>query len=116
MQNRSRCARTWACSSSGSLNPAQPRKGSAMVAEASANSSTSSSPNIPDALPVLPLRGGMVIFPLAVVPLLVGQQRSIQLIDDIMRQDRLLVLVGQKTELDQPGPEDLYNVGTAAIV
>jgi ATP-dependent Lon protease len=72
--------------------------------------------SIPDALPVLPLRGGIVVLPLAVMPLLVGQPRSVQLIDDVMRQERLLVLVAQKTEHDQPGPDDLYRVGTAAIV
>jgi ATP-dependent Lon protease len=59
----------------------------------------------------------MVVLPLAVVPLLVGQPRSVQLIDDIMRKDRLVVLVAQRTEqTDQPTPDDLYRVGTAAIV
>src|SRR5260370_29949130 len=72
--------------------------------------------SLPDALPVLPLRGGIVVFPLAVIPLLVGQPRSIQLIDDVMRQERLLVLVAQKSDGDQPTPDDLYRIGTAAIV
>lgn len=49
--------------------------------------------SIPDALPVLPLRGGMVVLPLAVTPLLIGQPRSVQLVDDVMRRERLLVLV-----------------------
>src|SRR3984893_15253776 len=73
---------------------------------------------IPDALPVLPLRGGMVVLPLAAMPLIVGQPRSVQLIDDIMRQDRLLVLVAQRTEHvdNEPTPDDLHRVGTAAIV
>src|SRR6266850_1660272 len=86
-----------------------------MVAEAP--SSPSHELTIPDALPVLPLQGGMVVLPLAVVPLLVGQPRSVQLIDDLMRKDRLVVLVAQRTEqTDQPTPDDLYRVGTAAIV
>lgn len=72
--------------------------------------------SIPDALPVLPLRGGMVVLPLAVTPLLIGQPRSVQLVDDVMRRERLLVLVAQRTDKDQPGPDDLYRVGTAAIV
>jgi ATP-dependent Lon protease len=72
--------------------------------------------SLPDALPVLPLRGGTVIFPLSVVPLLVGQPRSIQLIDDVMRRERLVVLVAQKSDQDQPQPDDLYKIGTAAIV
>jgi len=71
---------------------------------------------IPDALPVLPLRGGVVVFPLSVIPLVIGQPRSIQLVDDIMRRERLLVLVGQRTDKEQPDPDDLYRVGTAAIV
>jgi ATP-dependent Lon protease len=82
-----------------------------MVAE-----SPSSAPSIPDALPVLPLRGGIVVFPLSVMPLLVGQARSVQLIDDIMRKDRLLVLVAQRNDKDQPEPEDLVQIGTASIV
>src|SRR3984893_7765984 len=83
-----------------------------MVAEAP--SSPSHELTIPDALPVLPLRGGMVVLPLAVMPLLVGHPRSVQLIDDIMRKDRLVVLVAQRTEqTDQPSPDDLYRVGTA---
>jgi len=84
-----------------------------MVVEAPGSPSNAQS--IPDALPVLPLRGGMVVLPLAVMPLMVGQPRSVQLINDIMRQERLLVLVAQRTDHDQPGPDDLYKVGTAAI-
>ena len=45
--------------------------------------------NIPQELPILPLRG-MTVFPLAVVPLQVGQPRSLRLIDDVMREGRLL--------------------------
>jgi ATP-dependent Lon protease len=75
-----------------------------------------SSLTIPDALPVLPLRGGVVVFPPSVVPLLVGQPRSIQLVDDIMRRERLLVLVSQRNDKEQPDADDLYRVGTAAIV
>ena len=59
----------------------------------------------------------MVVLPLAAMPLIVGQPRSVQLIDDVMRQDRLLVLVAQHTEhVDEPTPDDLHRVGTAAIV
>jgi ATP-dependent Lon protease len=58
----------------------------------------------------------MVVFPLSVLPLQVGQPRSIQLVDDIMRRERLLVLAAQRTDADQPTPEDIDRVGTAAIV
>jgi ATP-dependent Lon protease len=72
---------------------------------------------IPDALPVLPLRGGVVIFPQAVVPLTVGQPRSIQLVDEAMRGNRMLALVAQRgDEPEVPGPDDLYRIGTAAII
>ena len=72
---------------------------------------------IPDALPVLPLRGGTVVFPLAVVPLNVGLERSIRMVDDVMRGNRMLALVAQRgDEPQQAGPEDLYTIGTAAII
>jgi ATP-dependent Lon protease len=72
---------------------------------------------IPDALPVLPLRGGAIVYPLAVVPLLVGQPRSVRLIDDAMRRDRLVAVVAQRNEeTAEAGPDDLHRVGTAAIV
>src|SRR5215213_6421116 len=72
---------------------------------------------IPDALPVLPLRGGTVIFPLAVAPLNVGLERSIRMVDDVMRGNRMLALVAQRSdEPQQAGPDDLYTIGTAAII
>jgi ATP-dependent Lon protease len=72
---------------------------------------------IPDALPVLPLRGGTVIFPLAVAPLTVGLERSIRMVDDVMRGNRMLALVAQRSdEPQQAGPDDLYRIGTAAII
>ncbi len=74
-------------------------------------------PPIPASLPVLPLRGGIVVFPLAVVPLLVGQERSVKLVDDVMRGDRLVALVAQRDDgQEQPGPDDLYDVGTVGII
>jgi ATP-dependent Lon protease len=74
-------------------------------------------PAIPDALPVLPLRGGVVVFPTAVVPLVVAQERSIRLIDDIMHRDRLVALVAPRPgAADPPGPDDLHRVGTVAMV
>jgi ATP-dependent Lon protease len=72
---------------------------------------------IPDALPVLPLRGGTVVFPLAVVPLTVGLPRSVQMVDDVMRGNRMLALVAQRNEeIEQAGPGDLHRIGTAALI
>jgi ATP-dependent Lon protease len=72
---------------------------------------------IPDVLPILPLRGGTIVFPLAVVPLVVSQPSSIQLIDDVMRRDRLVALVAQRRDdTEAPDPENLHKIGTAAII
>ena len=72
---------------------------------------------IPTELPILPLRG-VVVYPQTAVPLTIGQPRSIRLVDDVMTgEDRLIGLVASKDpDLDAPGPEDLYPVGTVAIV
>jgi ATP-dependent Lon protease len=71
---------------------------------------------LPPALPVLPLKE-TVVFPDSATPLAIGQERSIKLIDDVVARDRLLALVTVKSEdIEQPGWDDLYGVGTAAIV
>lgn len=72
---------------------------------------------IPAELAILPLRG-VVVYPQTAVPLTIGQSRSIRLVDDVMAgEDRLIGLVASKDpELEAPGPEDLYDVGTVAIV
>ena len=72
--------------------------------------------DLPDALPVLPLRD-MVTYPGTLTPLAVGQERSIKLIDDVLSGDRGLVMVASKDpELDEPGPEDVERVGVAGVV
>jgi ATP-dependent Lon protease len=71
---------------------------------------------LPSALPVLPLKE-TVVFPDSATPLAVGQERSIKLIDDVVAKDRLLALVTVKNpDVEQPGWEDLHDIGTAAIV
>jgi ATP-dependent Lon protease len=71
---------------------------------------------IPDALPVLPLRD-VVAFPLTVIPLAVGQPRSVRLIDDVMRGNRLLALVAQRDPKAEPAaPGDLFRVGTVGMI
>ena len=71
---------------------------------------------IPSELPILPLRG-TVVYPLTAVPLNVGQPRSIRLVDDAVSGGRMIGLFAAKDpELEEPGPEDLYMVGTAAAV
>jgi len=84
------------------------------------NTAPGSSPEnsipIPDTLAILPLRG-VVVYPLTVIPLNVGQPRSVKLVDDAVVGQRIIGLVASKNpELEAPGPDDLYSVGTAAIV
>src|SRR5919106_2519336 len=71
---------------------------------------------LPDALPVLPLRE-TVTFPETLTPLAVGQERSIKLVDDVLGANRMLVMVAARDpEDEEPGPEDLYEVGVVGIV
>ena len=71
---------------------------------------------LPSELPVLPLRG-LVLFPMAVVPINVGQERSVRLVDEVMRGDRTFVALAQSNDQAQPAtPDDLHRVGTAAVV
>jgi ATP-dependent Lon protease len=71
---------------------------------------------LPATLPVLPLKE-TVVFPESMTPLAIGQERSIKLIDDVVGSDRLLALVTVRDEEQEPpGWNDLYEVGTAAVV
>ena len=70
----------------------------------------------PQELPVLPLRG-LVVYPQTAIPLTVGQPRSIKLVDDVVAADRLVALVtAQDPELEKPGPDDVYRIGTLASI
>ena len=71
---------------------------------------------LPKTLPILPLRG-MVVYPKTAVPITIGQPRSIRLVDAVMATDRLIGLVtSTDSENENPGPDELYNVGTAATI
>jgi ATP-dependent Lon protease len=71
---------------------------------------------IPDELPVLPLRE-FVVFPYMVLPLFLAREASIAAVEDALAADRLLLLAAQRNpELEEPGPDDLYRVGTVAMV
>jgi ATP-dependent Lon protease len=72
--------------------------------------------DLPDALPILPLKD-TVVYPFAVVPLGVGKERSVKLIDEAMRGPRLVGLVAQKdSDVDVAGPNDCFRVGTVARI
>jgi ATP-dependent Lon protease len=70
----------------------------------------------PMRLPVLPLKE-TVVFPESMTPLAVGQERSVKLIDDVVSGERMLALMTvRNTEADPPSWDDLYSVGTVAVV
>ncbi|HLZ24132.1 MAG TPA: endopeptidase La [Ktedonobacterales bacterium] len=72
--------------------------------------------DLPDELPILPLKD-TVVYPFAVMPLGVGKERSIRLIDEVMRGSRLVGLVAQKdSEIEEAGPDDCYRVGTVTRI
>jgi ATP-dependent Lon protease len=66
-------------------------------------------------LPILPVRD-TVLFPHAVLPLTVGRESSIQLIQSLGEEKTIVVVAQREARLDSPGPEDLYNYGTLATV
>ena len=71
---------------------------------------------IPPELPVLPLRD-IVIYPFMIVPLFVSRDRSIKAVEMALSQDRMIMLVSQKdVNKEEPEQEDLYVVGTVAII
>jgi len=71
---------------------------------------------LPSELPVLPLKD-TVVFPDSVLPLAIGQERSVRLVDDVVSGNRLLALVAAKdADVETPGWDDLHEVGTAAVV
>jgi ATP-dependent Lon protease len=73
-------------------------------------------PKIPDTLAILPLRG-FVVFPGTVAPLNVRRQASIKLLDETLPHSKIIGLIAQRDESkEDPAPQDLYTVGTAAMV
>jgi len=67
-------------------------------------------------LPLLPLRD-VVVYPHMVIPLFVGRERSIQALEEAMASDKQILLVAQKNaSVDDPGEDDIYQVGTVSTV
>jgi ATP-dependent Lon protease len=66
--------------------------------------------------PVLPLRD-IVVFPHMIVPLFVGREKSVRALEDVMKDDKQILLVTQKNAAqDDPAPDDIYTVGTIGTV
>ncbi len=73
-------------------------------------------PPIPEELSILPMRG-FVVFPGTVVPLNVQRAASLKLLDETLPRTKVIGLVTQRDETkEDPTPQDLYSVGTAALV
>jgi ATP-dependent Lon protease len=73
-------------------------------------------PQLPEHLPVLPLRN-TVLYPVLITPMLATTERAKRLVDDALAGDRLLVAVASRDpEVDEPGASDLYGFGTAVRI
>src|SRR6267143_1405639 len=71
---------------------------------------------IPNDLPVLPLRD-IVIYPFMIVPLFVSREKSIRAVDEALGENRMILLTCQKDlDKEEPQQEDLYSVGTVAVI
>jgi ATP-dependent Lon protease len=70
----------------------------------------------PRRLPILPLRD-VVVYPHVVLPLFVGRERSVAALDQAMAGSREILLVAQQQpDIDEPGPKDIYEIGTLATI
>src|SRR5438105_12604065 len=73
-------------------------------------------PRIPEELSILPVRE-FVVFPGTVIPLNVQRAASLKLLDDTLPRTKVIGLLTQRDETkDDPSPQDLYSIGTAALV
>ncbi|HMC77804.1 MAG TPA: LON peptidase substrate-binding domain-containing protein, partial [Vicinamibacterales bacterium] len=72
-------------------------------------------PQLPNELPVVPLRGAVVL-PMTVAPLGVSRPTSVEAINKALAGDRMVLLLLQTNDNDDPAPDDLHRVGTVAII
>ena len=81
-----------------------------------AGTEQSGMPRIPEELSILPVRG-LVIFPGTIIPLTIQRAASLKLLDDTLPRTKVIGLLTQRDETkEEPTPQDLYSVGTAALV
>ena len=79
-------------------------------------SETQNSIDVPDSLPVLPLRD-IVIFPFMIVPLYVSRDKSVRAVDSALADNRMICLVAQKDQdRETPGKDELHSMGTVAVI
>ncbi|HWQ00061.1 MAG TPA: LON peptidase substrate-binding domain-containing protein, partial [Vicinamibacterales bacterium] len=72
-------------------------------------------PTLPTELPVLPLRRSVVL-PMTAAPLAVSRPVSVEAVNRALAGDRLVLLLLQTNDVDEPGPADLHRVGTVAVI
>src|SRR5256714_5566970 len=71
---------------------------------------------IPSSLPLLPLRD-IVIYPFMIVPLFISREKSIRAVDEALGENRMILLASQKDlDKEEPQQDDLYKVGTVAVI
>jgi ATP-dependent Lon protease len=72
-------------------------------------------PALPSELPVVPLRGAVVL-PMTVAPLGVSRPVSVEAVNRALTADRMVLLLLQRSDADEPAPDDLYRIGTVAVI
>jgi ATP-dependent Lon protease len=88
---------------------------SIMTSDSAGDSGREDTPT-PELIAVLPLKE-TVVFPETMMPLAVGQPRSVRLIDSVLAKDRLVALVAAKNgEIETPGPDDSYRIGSLGLI
>jgi ATP-dependent Lon protease len=80
-----------------------------------AEAETAQTPPLPNELPVVPLRGAVVL-PMTVAPLGVSRPVSVEAVNKALGGDRMVLLLTQKNDSDDPGADDLHRIGTVAII
>src|SRR4051812_9097468 len=91
---------------------AETRKNNEQLSEQAKNTQV---PEGERALPILPVRD-TVLFPHAVLPLTVGRESSVQLINQLGEEKSIVVVAQREARVDSPQPTDLYSIGTLATV
>jgi ATP-dependent Lon protease len=85
------------------------------MADAEVSTPAPQTPSLPSELPVVPLRE-TVVLPMTVAPLGVGRSISVEAINRALAGDRMVLLLLQRGEAEEPSPDDLHRVGTVAII
>ena len=71
---------------------------------------------LPETMPVLPVRD-IVVFNYMILPLFVGREKSVSAVEAALNSDRYILILTQRDEsVDDPGPDDLYQVGTVGMI